>query len=499
MLRCVVLYNDSTDCNITLLRDNNVIVNCMGNYILDSFLQSTGVDCLQVIYKPSIPRTVPENGFKIGSIAVNGLIKPCVISTEEIKRLADYSSLYGIKEIMIYNYIDLIVDRYKTEDSVIVLSEWVADYGVIAYIEFGKLIEFRRVKESKLTSSLSKMRSRFRCNNVVQFDNSFDFANCYSTISNMKLVDKDKQIFLSHIPYVVDNTGISLFENNVISSIPLMSLDVEDDSEDSIYSRDNDETAYEVDTEVDTEVEEHLDEEPPVEVGFFGRLFGKGSSKKSKDDKTLSKNISPKEPVQSSKKSKSERSRKEKGFNFEEYTETSEEEDDEQYFSNLANGSTKPSYNSFGANPSMKRKFGFFDYAFYTVFVIFFTCSVVVGGLQLVYKEKLRVLAGEYDSAIKVKNQLETNVSLSFDNSKSPATKVTQIISLNIPKTFSIRNVDYDGTQYKVNIEVEKDDNIDVIRDYLPSDLVVTNISLLSNADGSASTKKIYEVVLLIS
>jgi len=469
VVRCVMMYNDSNNVNITLLNNDNVVVNCMGDYSLDNFLFNTGVESLHVIYKPSICRSVPENGYKIGTIRINDLIKSCVISNEEVKRLADYSSLYGIKDIHVYNFLDLVVDRYKTEDNIIVLFEWIGGNVGIAYIKMGELVEFRRVSESKLTGLLAKLRKYHNCNNIVQFNGGFDFTKCYTVINNMKSVDKDKQIFLAHIPYVIENNGISLFEDNVANSIFSNDDSIEDDD---IYSKpSDDESNYKVDTDIDIKDISDM----PVKkekVGFFAKLFGK----KDKDDK-----------------------HKEAGFNFEEYSEEDEEDEDEKYFSQIAQGIKKDSssHQSFGANPGVRRKFGFFDYLFYVVFMVFLTCILTVGGLQLVYKEKLRLLSGEYDSVVRVKNQMESNVALSKDVSKSPSTKVNQLTSLDLPETFSIRNVDYDGTQYKVNIETGVDDNIDNIKEYLPGDLVIGAINELDLGNNSGKDKKMYEISLL--
>lgn len=488
MVRCVMLYNNSESCNITLLNDDNVVVNCMGNYSLDSFLFNTGVDTLHVIFKPSVYNSVPENGFKIGNVSLNGVLKSCIISNEDVRRLADYSSIYGIKSIRLYNFLDLVVDRYKSEENVLVLMEWSNDIVGIAHIEMGELSEFRRVREDKLISILSSLRKRYKCN-VVQFNSGFDLTNCHCAIHNLKMVDRDKQIFLSHIPYVIENKGIEILEslsNNLISE----AFNIDDEG-DSIYSKSSDkESNFDVSTDIDSlDISSKGINVTPKKAGFFSRLFGNKSNRS---------NSVPQEKL-SKKEDKKDKLRKEKGFNFEDYDEV-EEDEDSQYFSQVAQG-TKPKalHGSLGANPGVKRKLNFLDYVFYTVFVLFFSCAIIVGGLQFVYKSKLEAMTGEYDSAVKVKNQMETNVRLSEDNSKSPATKITQLSSLNLPSSYKIRNVDYDGSQYKINVETAHNDNIDSIREYLPSDLVIGSINSLDEGDSESESNKIYEVILVVS
>ena len=49
MRRCVVLYNSVDDINVSLLVDNKLVINCVGNYSLDRFLLNTKIDELDVI------------------------------------------------------------------------------------------------------------------------------------------------------------------------------------------------------------------------------------------------------------------------------------------------------------------------------------------------------------------------------------------------------------------------------------------------------------------
>ena len=273
MIRCVMLYNNSENCNITLLNDDNVVVNCMGNYSLDSFLFNTGVNSLHVIYKPSIENAVPENGFKIGNVSLNNVLKSCVISNEDVKRLP-FLSLYGIEDVRLYNYLDLVADRYKTEENILVVFEWIGNIVGVAHIQMGEILEFRRVAEEKLTAVLSKLRDKHNCN-VVQFNSGFDITGCYCNIHNLKLVDKDKQIFLSHIPYVIENKGIEILEDKKAKSI-LNAFNDKEGEDYSIYNTSSDdESNYEVALDLDNNIRSNVINTPVKKLGFFARLFEK--------------------------------------------------------------------------------------------------------------------------------------------------------------------------------------------------------------------------------
>ena len=54
MRRCVVLYNGVDSCNISILADNKLVLNCNGRYNLDRFLHNTSIDDLSVVFKPTV-------------------------------------------------------------------------------------------------------------------------------------------------------------------------------------------------------------------------------------------------------------------------------------------------------------------------------------------------------------------------------------------------------------------------------------------------------------
>ena len=553
MVTCIVLIDSTDSINVTFLRDNKILSNYVGNLPISHFINNK-IDLLKVVFKPTLCNSVSEDAFKIGNVQVNSVNKSCVISYDDFNNL---SSLLGkVPNIEIINYIDIYKDAYKDMDSVVVVDSWNKSLASVVYIEFGSIVDFRRVNYSNLPNILSKFTSKHNCHNVINGCKNFDYVGLNSSIVNLDKIEKERLPFLKHVYYCLEHEGSSLTEQGEILDWS-SDEDKVDNGSQNYYARNIDEGSLGLDSPTDIDDpdnelhgdnSEYVDgydynpsrmEESPSKqqpkgaprkggsgrpgapkekVGFFAKLFGKKnkvsdsdlammdyeSNNYEQDENSLNVD-SPLKPRRSNKPSKTNNRKSNKGgdsrfsapsrFGDDDF---SFDDDDDEYgessFSQLAVGDHRSSRKPRGFNPNV-RKYSTADYLFYVGFTGFMCLAFIFGGLQLVYKEKVGVLSDTYNSAIKMKNQMESSVEVADNAANSPVTRLSQINNLALPNSYKINNVEFNGNEYRLTLSLEQNDNIDDFSGFLPEGLTISRI----DPKGESDNQKIYDVVLVLS
>lgn len=468
MRRCVVLYNSVDDINVSLLVDNKLVINCVGNYSLDRFLLNTKIDELDVIYKPYISNSIPENGYKIGNFFQDSIGKVCVISNDDVNNLVDASRVYKIPDLKIYNYLDIIADRFKSHDKVIVLSEWSHNIVALVYLEFGQVVDFKKSSISKLTLMLSRFREKYRCN-VLEDLTSYDYIEVMNSVCNIKDVDSHKKLFISHIPYVLQNKGISLLARLKQNISPVENIfKDEEDLDSSLTDKSDEQSENKVIKRKVAKKESFKKSNNEGLGGFFSRLFGK------------------------------KRGKSEEGFDFSSYDDDYEQAlrmESDRY---LAQGYVDMQYRPSRSAVVALTKTGPMDYVFYAVMTILITCILLGTVFGAVYKGKLNYLRADADSLNRMKTQRELNLTLAEESYSSPASNIAELANISLPADYELDSVSYTGDSYKINVNsLNKNDSLSDVKKSIPSDFVVSNIS--NNGKDSSNSYFVYALTLIRS
>ena len=514
MVTCVVLIESVGTLNVSLIRDDKLLVNYIGDLPISHFINDK-IDCLKVIFKPTLCNSVPENGYKLGNINVNGINKDCVISYDDFNSLSSFSC--KVKDIQIYNYLDVCKSLFKDKDKVLVVDSWGKSLASVLYIEFGSVVDFRRVRYNKLSQVISKMSDKYGYFETINANLFYNIIELKAMISNIDSVDRNRLSSMKHLAYCLETQGTQVLDNsNEIlnwqgegdysnSSIDSFPTEENYDSSKDYYARklNNEDFDVESDYEEDDEFIENPSHNPQPQVeekiGFFAKLFGKKSKKnQSAPSKkfTINDDLDEEQstPSRNRKSNPSNRPNNSAPSRFAKYAEYEEDEDGEVSFSQIAVGDHRSSRKSNGYNPNV-RKYSTVDYVFYVSFIVFLSCSLIFGGLQLIYKEKVGLLSSTYGSAVKMKNQMQSSVSLSETPANSPTIKVSQINNLSLPSSYNILGIDYSGNEYTVTLSVAESDNIDDFSSFLPDGVVLSKINPKTSNDSS----KLYDIVLVTS
>lgn len=513
MVTCIILIDSVDTINVSLMRDDKLLANYIGDMSISHFINDK-IDCLKVMFKPSLCNSVPDDGYKLDNVSVNNVNKNCVISYDDFKNLS--SLCVKVKDIEIYNYIDVYKSTFKDRDRVVIVDSWSKSLASVIYMEFGSIVDFRRVSYSKLSPIIHKFSEKYNCFDVINACRTFDYVGLNSVIGNLSEVDKDRVSSLKHLVHCLETEGISILETNEFLNWsedsedidPSNAVESKEEFNENHYSKKLKENDFEVESNIDDKEETFFEDnsdiiEPSmnqeVKVGFFAKLFGKKSKQIDNNNKSNFDKLKDREP-----KSKPSRKTNRKDSKFSQgddseptfKDELGEDEEDgfENYFSQVAVGDHRSSRRSNGFNPNV-RKYSGVDYAFYIGFIMFFCVSLIFGGLQFIYKEKVGILSDSYSSAIKMKNQMESNVEISSTPAESPVVKISQLNKLSLPSSYKIISVNYTGQDYKVVLSISDSDSIDDFKSFLPDSLVISQIDPKSSDDGS----KIYDITLVVS
>lgn len=473
MRRCVVLYNSADDVNISLLVDDKLVLNCVGNYSLDRFLLNTKINELDVIYKPYVSSSVPENGYKIGNFFQDFIGKVCVISNDDVNNLVDASRMYKIPNLKVYNYLDIIADKFKNHDKVIVLSEWSHNIVALVYLEYGQIVDFKKSNLSKLTLMLSRFREKYRCD-VLEDLSTYNYMEVMNSVCNIKDIDSHKKLFISHLPYVLENKGVSLLDQFTqhITNVGKVFEDEYEDIDDKTssstggYVKDFIKRDDKVISEDETPIKPKKQSSNKGLGGFFGKLFGK------------------------------KRGKSEEGFDFSSYDDDYEQAlrmESDRY---LAQGYTDIPYRPSRSSVVALTKTGPMDYIFYAVMTVLVSCILLGTIFGAVYKGKLSYLRADADFLSRTKNQRQLNLTLAEESHSSPASNVAELVNISLPESYELDSVSYTGDSYKVNINsLHKNDSLSDVKKSLPSDFVVSDVS--NNGKDSKDSRFVYALTLV--
>lgn len=508
MVTCVILIDSMDTLNVSLIRDDKLLVNYIGDLPISHFINDK-IDCLKVIFKPTLCNSIPEEGYKLGLVSVNGINKECVISCEDFNSLSSFCS--KVPNIEIYNYLDVCKNLYKDKDKVLVVDSWSKSLASVVFMEFGEIVDFRRIKYNKLPYVISKMSEKYGYFDVINSHKFYDIIELKSAISNIDRIERSRLSSIKHLSYCLSTSGINILEKE--NTTLEWSTEEDDNPNNQVkdyYSRKLEEESFEVASDLDEEYEEEFEESPSMDdsyeeeekIGFFARLFGK-----KKKVNNLSKSNTPSKNFRVEEfededgtviKVKSRKQKHSANSRFSSNAELSDDEYDDEYdedesrFSQIAVGDHRSSRKTGGYNPGV-RKYNGVDYAFYISFIVFFSCALIFGGLQFIYKEKVGVLSNSYNSAVKMKNQMQASVEISDNPANSPTVKVSQLSNIALPNSYNIDNVDFDGSGYKMTVTVSLSDNIDQFSSYLPEGIVLSKITEKSSDENS----KTYDIVLV--
>lgn len=522
MVTCVILIDSVDTLNVSLIRDDKLLVNYIGNLPISHFINDK-IDCLKVIFKPTLCNSVPEDGYKLGLVSVNGINKDCVISYEDFNNLSSFCS--KVKNIEIYNYLDVCKNLFKDKERVLVVDSWSKSLASVLYMEFGNIVDFRRIKYNKLPYVINKMSEKYGYFDIINANKFYDIITLKATISNLDKIDqsnKNRLSYMKHLAYCLETSGINVLEkedttlswsneddnpSNSVKDYYTRKLDEEDFEVASDLNEDGfDEYSYEDDSDegFDGDLAGAPSQEPEKKIGFFAKLFGKKPKKNNANNANRPrKNFNVRDDEELEEPSNLVKSRKNNrktansrfssnALSSDEYDD--EDDEDEYRFSQIAVGDHRSSRKTSGYNPNV-RKYTGTDYAFYISFIVFVSCALIFGGLQFIYKEKVGVLSNSYSSAVKMKNQMQASVEISENPANSPTVKVSQLSNIALPSSYNIDNIDFDGSQYKMTVSVGPNDNIDSFSSYLPDGIVLSNITEKSSSENS----KTYDIVLVSS
>lgn len=476
MRRCICLYHDLENSSVSLLSDRVLVSNYFGSDSLERFLNGSEIEELSLVFKPVIAKSIPKGGFRIGDFIQDNLGRVCVVSEDDIQDVLDLSKAYNISSVRVYNYLDIVGDKFKSYDSIIVLMEWLNETIGLGYYEYGVLKSFKSCAESKLGLYISRFKDQYNCQ-VVEDNAIYDFIEMCNEIPNLAEIPNERRTEVMHIPYVVTHEGIELVSDKEAINLNDNSINSYLENEYGISDEEN-----EFLTNFDDEEEFNVEQE---KVGFFGRLFGK-KDKPSRGGYPSGRAVGQATALQYS--------------SFEK--EYSRSQDLARNDENYGTGYQFVGYKGYGDNAIAIEKSPM-DIVFYAILSVVFVCMLMSFVFSHVYTNKIRSLTDASQKLETILMSKETNLNVAKSEKSKPTDVITSVVSSNFPEGTELANVSYTGEHYNVGVysQTTFDDN-STLKNCLPGNSKVTDLDVSSTnlvKENGTSYGYLYAMTMIMS
>lgn len=436
MRKCICFCHNLNTCTISLMVDNKLVYTHSGEIELGRYLNGTSIDELDVIIKPSIAKTIPEDGFRLGEFSQDGASRVCVISENDITNLVEVSKLFEIPNVKVFNYLDVVSSKFSNHDKVIVLIEWVDSTTALVYLEFGVIKAFKLSAESKLSYNISRFRDKYKCA-ILEDSNVYDFIGLRNKISNSSNINTEDREAIMHIPYVLDLKGVSIINNQ-------MSLNMDDEEDGDDDDEDNNQPNPNV----------HKEQPKKKKKSFFAGLF----RKKSKDE-LLSKN---------------KFSKYDDDFKREMELYKTSYNENSTFYSNVGTI-------GYESDVLVVRERSVGDYLFYAIIFIISSCMVLSFVFSSVYKTKMKSLA---DNNQEIQSYISEMKSSEQYLDKHPSSKIVDLASTELPDGCEMSTIRYEGGDV-LEVEIASDGTLSdelELSNSLSNDLYVSDINKIDSS-----------------
>lgn len=457
MRRCICFCHSLDVSTISLMVDEKLVYTHTGNTTLDRYLNGTKIDELCVVVKPSVAKTIPEDGFRLGDFSQDGFGRVCVISENDVNNLIEISKVFEVPNVKVYNYLEIISLKFTNYDKVIVLTEWVDSTVALVYLEFGVIKAFKVSAESKLSYNISVFKKKYDCY-IVEDSKVSDFVGLRTRVSNSSSIKESDRNSINYLRYMFDLKGIPILGGNKAFNL----MDEEEEEEISYSSKFNEDgSPIDKDSLDNPNLGKKRKQVKDSKLGFFARMFGKKSKKEST---------------------------KQNG-NFIKYDDDFKRQ---MSLNQMSYGDSSSSYNNVGSlgyqsSVLAARQKSISDYFFYVFIIVVFACILFSFTFSSIYRMKVSSLSS-------LNKEIESTLhKLSGNNSKSsPIDNVLNLASVSVPNGCEVSKVDYSNDNiYKLEIDSDKAlDDVNVLSDSLPNDVIVSNIDHTNNTNYNSEVQK---------
>lgn len=213
---CIILFSKDITCSL-LTNERLVLRKSFDNVeSIPNFLNKCGLDKLVLVYQGTPVPSKTNDSFKVGDVYLHGSNTSLVVRDKDVSYFLEMASILKIKDVYVHSYLDYIKDKYKKDNSIIVVDSYIKDYCVL-YIEYGEIKDFIKCSRTNLSKSISRFKTEYKCP-VVALSDRIDIIGLKSTILNISLLPKQYQdskhmCTFEYISYFYDHEGENLLNN----------------------------------------------------------------------------------------------------------------------------------------------------------------------------------------------------------------------------------------------------------------------------------------------
>lgn len=214
---CIILFGKDITCSL-LTNERLVLRKSFCNVeSIPNFLNKCGIDKLVLVYQGTPVPSKTNDSFKVGDVYLHGSNTSLVVRDKDVSYFLEMASILKIKDVYVHSYLDYIKDKYRKDNNIIVVDNYIKDYCVM-YIEYGEIKDFIKCSRSNLSKSISRFKTEYKCP-VMALSDRIDIIGLKSTILNISLLPKQYQdskhmCTFEYIAYFYDHEGENLLNNN---------------------------------------------------------------------------------------------------------------------------------------------------------------------------------------------------------------------------------------------------------------------------------------------
>lgn len=210
--------------NITLsiVQNKQLIYHLLVANLADLPMYTNGIEIDEMILlvQGTVSSELKDNSYRLSTFRKNNTVTHFIMPDRDLVFLTELCNSNGIKDLYIHSYLDYICSKFMRESKVIVVDNYLDKY-VAMYLEYGEIKELYRTPSSKLSETISRLKSEFDAP-VRNCKTTLDGVKNLSAITNYTRVDKRYQFSIDHLAYCLTTIKKSFIANSDITSLNVM-------------------------------------------------------------------------------------------------------------------------------------------------------------------------------------------------------------------------------------------------------------------------------------
>lgn len=198
---------------------------------LPRYVNEIEISEINVLAQGTPTSHIKDNSYRLSSFKKEGDITHFIMPERDLVYLTEICNSNKIEKLYVHSYLDYIRYRFRREDKVIVIDNYLDKY-ISIYLENGEIKDLFRSTADDLIDTIKSMNNKYQANAVSAKDN-VDSLSLLSLLNNFNRIPKEVLHSIDHLSYLNETKIKSIINNSDIETLAEMWTSDEDDSDDN--------------------------------------------------------------------------------------------------------------------------------------------------------------------------------------------------------------------------------------------------------------------------